>query len=736
MTFQNFTLDIDADGIALVTWNMPGRSMNVIDAKVGHELSSIVEKVTTDAAIKGAVITSGKDTFCGGADLSMLETQNRAYAELKKSQGEEAANARLFEEVRNLSLIFRRIETCGKPWVAAITGTAMGGGFELALACHHRVAADNDKARLGLPEIKVGLFPGGGGTQRVARMLQPADALQFLLKGDHIAFNRAKGMKLIDAVVPAADLVRTAKDWIKAGGTAKQPWDTDGFKLPGGPVYSKAGLTVFTPANALYRRETYDNYPAARAIMQVVYEGLQLPMDQALRVESRYFAKILRSPEAAAMIRSLFLSMQELNKGARRPAEVPANPVKKIGVLGAGFMGAGIAYASALAGIEVVLIDRDQEAADKGKAHSQKLATDQVNRGRATAADRDALLARITPTPDYAGLKDCDLIIEAVFEDRKIKEEVIAKAQAVIGKETIFGSNTSTLPITSLAASFKDPRRFVGIHFFSPVDRMMLVEIILGKKTGDAALAVALDYVRAIRKTPIVVNDSRGFYTSRVVGTYIREGQLMLAEGVPAAMIENVGRLAGMPVGPLSLTDEVAVDLAWKVLKATEADLGPGAIDPRQRALLEEMVEKRGRYGRKNGKGFYDYPQSGPKRLWPGLADLQTTKLDPDTIDVAELKHRLLAIQALESARCVQERVVTDMREADVGSILGFGYAPFTGGTISYIDGMGTGAFVALCNGLAKRHGERFKPPKLLRDMAKNGETFYGRFPPDKRKAA
>ena len=736
MTFQNFTLDIDADGIALVTWNMPGRSMNVIDAKVGEELSSIVEKVTTDAAIKGAVITSGKDTFCGGADLSMLETQNRAYAELKKSQGEEAANARLFEEVRNLSLIFRRIETCGKPWVAAITGTAMGGGFELALACHHRVAADNDKARLGLPEIKVGLFPGGGGTQRVARMLQPADALQFLLKGDHIAFNRAKGMKLIDAVVPAADLVRTAKDWIKAGGTAKQPWDTDGFKLPGGPVYSKAGLTVFTPANALYRRETYDNYPAARAIMQVVYEGLQLPMDQALRVESRYFAKILRSPEAAAMIRSLFLSMQELNKGARRPAEVPAKPVKKIGVLGAGFMGAGIAYASALAGIEVVLIDRDQEAADKGKAHSQKLATDQVNRGRATAADRDALLARITPTPDYAGLKDCDLIIEAVFEDRKIKEEVIAKAQAVIGKETIFGSNTSTLPITSLAASFKDPRRFVGIHFFSPVDRMMLVEIILGKKTGDAALAVALDYVRAIRKTPIVVNDSRGFYTSRVVGTYIREGQLMLAEGVPAAMIENVGRLAGMPVGPLSLTDEVAVDLAWKVLKATEADLGPEAIDPRQRALLEEMVEKRGRYGRKNGKGFYDYPQSGPKRLWPGLADLQTTKLDPDTIDVAELKHRLLAIQALESARCVQERVVTDMREADVGSILGFGYAPFTGGTISYIDGMGTGAFVALCNGLAKRHGERFKPPKLLRDMAKNGETFYGRFPPDKRKAA
>jgi 3-hydroxyacyl-CoA dehydrogenase/enoyl-CoA hydratase/3-hydroxybutyryl-CoA epimerase len=736
MTFQNFTFDVDADGIALVTWNMPGRSMNVIDAKVMEELTAIVERVANETGIKGAVLTSGKDAFCAGADLTMLETQSRTFTDLLKSQGEEAANKRLFDEGRKLSVIARRMETCGKPWVAAINGTAMGGGFELALACHHRIASENDKTRLGLPEIKVGLFPGGGGTQRIARMMPPADALQFLLKGDQLRLNRAKAMKLVDEVVPAAELTQKAKDWIKAGGTAKAPWDVDGFKLPGGPVYSKAGMMVFPPANALYRRETYDNYPAARAILQVVYEGLQLPMDQALRVESRYFAKILRSPEAAAMIRSLFVSMQELNKGARRPAEVPAKPIKKIGVLGAGFMGAGIAYVSAQAGIDVVLIDRDQEAADKGKAHSQKLISDQINRGRATGADRDALLARITATPDYTALADCDLIIEAVFEDRTIKEEVIAKAQAAIGKQTVFGSNTSTLPISSLAKNFKDPGRFVGIHFFSPVDRMMLVEVILGKKTGDAALAAALDYVRAIRKTPIVVNDSRGFYTSRVVGTYIREGHLMLAEGVPAAMIENVGRMAGMPVGPLSLNDEVAVDLAWKILKATEADLGPDAIDVRQKALLEEMVEKRGRYGRKNSKGFYDYPQSGPKRLWPGLADLQTTKLDPDSLDIEELKTRLLAIQALESARCVEEGVVTDMREADVGSILGFGYAPFTGGTISYIDGMGTKAFVELCKELAKHYGSRFKPGRLLRDLSSTGETFYGRFPPERRKAA
>jgi len=736
MSFQNFTFDVDADGIALVTWNMPGQSMNLIDGKTMEELAVIAERVADEAAIKGAVLTSGKDTFCGGADLTMLENLSRTFVDLSKSLGEEVATKRWFEETRKLSQIARRMETCGKPWVAAINGTAMGGGFELALACHHRVAAENDKTRLGLPEIKVGLFPGGGGTQRIARMLQPADALQFLLKGDQLRLNRAKAMKLVDAVVPPGDLVRAAKDWIKAGGKAKAPWDIEGFKLPGGQVYSKAGMMVFPPANALYRRETYDNYPAARAVMQVVYEGLQLPMDQALRVESRYFAKILRSPEAAAMIRSLFVSMQELNKGARRPAAVPAKAVKKIGVLGAGFMGAGVAYVSAQAGIDVILIDRDQETADKGKAHSQKLITDQINRGRAIAADRDALLAHITATPDYTALKDCDLIIEAVFEDRKVKEEVIAKAQAAIGSQTIFGSNTSTLPITSLAATFKDTPRFIGIHFFSPVDRMMLVEVILGKKTGDAALAVALDYVRAIRKTPIVVNDSRGFYTSRVVGTYLREGHLMLTDGVPAAMIENVGRMAGMPVGPLSLTDEVAVDLAWKILKATEVDLGPDQIDARQKTLLQEMVEKRGRYGRKNGKGFYDYPQSGPKRLWPGLADLQPTKLDPDTIDIDELKARLLAIQALETARCIEEGVVTDVREADVGSILGFGFAPFTGGTISYIDGMGAKAFVDLCNRLAKKYGDRFKPCKLLRDMAKKGDSFYQRFPPEKRKAA
>jgi 3-hydroxyacyl-CoA dehydrogenase / enoyl-CoA hydratase / 3-hydroxybutyryl-CoA epimerase len=733
----NFKIDVDADGIALITWDMAERSMNVITTSVIEELGALVDKVTADAAIKGAIVTSAKDAFCGGADLTMLEGMGAVFANLVRTKGEEAAAAFVFEESRKLSQLYRRLETSGKPWVCALNGTAMGGGFELALACHHRIASDNPKTRLGLPEIKIGLFPGAGGTQRVARMLQPADALQFLLKGDQLKVDRAKAMKLIDAVVPQADLITAAKDWIKAGGKTKAPWDTEGFRLPGGPVYSKAGMMTFPAANAIYRRETYDNYPAARAILQVVYEGLQLSMDAALRVESRWFAKILRSREAAAMIRSLFVSMQDLNKGARRPANEPPTSLKKIGVVGAGFMGAGIAQVSAGAGLQVVLIDRDQETADKGKAGLHKALSDRVMKGRMKGGERDELLARITPSADYNALKDCDLVIEAVFEDRKVKSDVIAKIQAVIGENAIFASNTSTLPISSLASEFKEPERFVGIHFFSPVDRMMLVEIILGKQTGNKALAAALDYVRAIRKTPIVVNDSRGFYTSRVVGTYIREGHLMLTEGIPAAMIENVGRMAGMPVGPLSLNDEVAVDLAWKILKATEADLGAKAVDPRQKKLLEEMVEKRGRFGRKNGKGFYDYPANGPKKLWPDLVELQPKKLlDPEKIDIEDMKLRLLGIQALETARCFEEKVLTDVREADVGSILGFGFAPFTGGTLSFIDGMGTKRFVEVCRKLEKKYGPRFAPNKLLIDLAAKDEGFYRRYAPTKRKEA
>ncbi len=449
-------------------------------------------------------------------------------------------------------------------------------------------------------------------------------------------------------------------------------------------------------------------------------------MDLALKVESRYFAQILRTKEAAAMIRTLFLSMGELNKGARRPRDVPPATLRKVGVVGAGFMGAGVAYVSAQAGFDTVLIDRSQEAAEKGKAHAHALMTGQINKGRAKTADRDALLSRITATADYAALEGCDLVIEAVFEDPAIKAEVIGKIEAVIGPDAVFASNTSTLPITGLARHSRRPELFVGIHFFSPVEKMMLVEVIKGGATSDRAVAVAVDFVRALKKTPIVVNDSRGFFANRCVGAYLLEGHKMLAEGVPPAMIESAGRQAGMPVGPLSLNDEVALDLILKIARATEAQVGPDAVDPAQTWILTEMVEKRGRLGRKNRKGFYDYPEGAPKRLWPGLAELQPTRLAPEDVDFTELKHRLLVVQAVEAARTVGEGVVTDPREADVGSILGFGFAPFTGGVLSYIDFMGVPEFVALARYLESRHGERFAVPDSLVEMAENGRTFYG----------
>ncbi|GJD88126.1 Fatty acid oxidation complex subunit alpha [Methylobacterium hispanicum] len=726
MDLKNFRFETDADGVALATWDMPGRSMNVITEGVMDDLAQIVQIVSEDAAIKGCVITSGKDNFSGGADLTMLQGLGRAYEELRATAGEEAAMVRFFEESRRLSLLFRRLETCGKPFAAAISGICLGGAFELALACHHRVASDDPKTRVGLPEIKVGLFPGGGGTQRVARLMQTGDALQMLFKGEQIRPQMAKGMGLVHAVAPKDEIVAQAKAWILGGGSAVAPWDVPKFKAPSGKVYSPAGMMIWPPANAIYRRETHDNYPAAKAILASVYEGLQLPMDLALKVESRYFAMILRTSEAQAMIRTLFISMGELNKGARRPKDVPPTALKRVGVVGAGFMGAGVAYVSANAGLDVVLIDQSIEAAEKGKAYAHKLVTDQINRGRAKTADREALLARITTSADYADLRDCELVIEAVFEDPKVKAEVIRQVEAAIGPDAIFASNTSTLPISGLAEASARPEQFVGIHFFSPVEKMMLVEIIRGRATGDRAVATALDYVRAVKKTPIVVNDSRGFFANRCVTAYLLEGHKMLLEGVPPAMIESAGRQAGMPVGPLSLNDEVALDLGLKIARATEAQLGPDAVDPGQKQLLVELVENQGRLGRKNRKGFYDYPEGAPKRLWPGLKDLQPTHLDPDAVDFAELKHRLLVVQALEAARTVGEGVVVDPREADVGSILGFGFAPFTGGALSYIDFMGAQTFVALAQSLEAKHGARFSVPENVLAMARDGGTFYG----------
>ncbi|WP_457941189.1 FAD-dependent oxidoreductase [Mesorhizobium sp. 10J20-29] len=729
MTYTNFTVDTDADGIALVTWDMPEKSMNVFTEEVMRELDAIVDATVADEKVKGVVFTSGKDSFSGGADITMLQKMLKAFARDKAKDPEKAAKA-LFDNAGYMSGLFRKIETCGKPWVSAINGTCMGGAFELSLACHGRVAADSDRVKMALPEVKIGIFPGAGGTQRVPRLTDQQQALQMLTSGQSLTPKKAKAMGLIHEIAAPENLVEAAKAMIKGGLKPVAPWDEKGFRLPGGQVYSAAGANLWPAAIAILRRETYGNYPAAAAILKCVYEGLLVPFDTGLRIEQRYFTEIMQTKEAAAMIRSLFVSLQELNKGARRPAGEPETKFKKIGVIGAGFMGAGIAYVTAKAGIPVVLIDRDMEAAEKGKAHSEGLVAAAVKKGRSTAEDGERLLSLITPSADYADLDGADLVIEAVFEDSGVKKLATGNAEAVLKSSAVFASNTSTIPITALAKNSARPKNFIGIHFFSPVDRMMLVEIILGKKTGDKALATAIDYVRAIKKTPIVVNDTRGFYVNRCVLRYMSEAYKMLIEGVPAPMIENAARAAGMPVGPLALTDETAVDLAQKIMKQTIRDLGEKAVDPAQMQLIDTMVDTHGRFGRKNGKGFYDYPAKPAKKsLWPGLRDLYPQKA-ADDIDYEELKQRLLVVIALEAARVMEEGIVTDPREADVGSILAFGFAPFTGGALSYIDSIGAAGFVAIAKCLQKKYGAEFKAPKLLVDMAAKGETFYQRFDP------
>jgi len=732
---ENFKIDIDADGIATVVFDVPGRSMNTLTSSVMAELPKLVEAIKTDDAIKGAVITSGKASgFCAGADLGDM-----AGGVLSGAGDLQAA----FDAGWRINGAFRALETCGKPVAAAINGLALGGGLEFTLACHYRVVGDNPKIQLGLPEIKVGLFPGGGGTQRLTRLIGVQGAMMAMTAGSSWKPNDAKGAGVVHEVVPAGTEVEAAKAWIKGGGKAVQPWDDKGFKQPGGGPYHPAGIQSFLVGNAMIRKQSYGNYPAAMNLMRAVYEGVQVPMDAALRIETRYFIKTLMTPQAQAMIRSLFLSKQELDKGAVRPAGIAKSDPKKVTVLGAGMMGAGIAYVQVMAGIETVLIDQTQEAADKGKAHVEELLKKRLSRGQMTQETFDAALAMVTATTDYAHVKGSDLVVEAVFESREIKADVTKRAEAQLEKGAIFGSNTSTLPITGLAEASVRPEDFIGIHFFSPVDKMMLVEIIMGEKTSQEALAKALDYVLKIRKTPIVVNDSRGFYTSRCFSTFLMEGMAMLDEGYSPVLIDNVGRMTGMPRGPLEMHDDVALDLSYKIAKQTKLDLGAEYVPNAGEALVATMVEG-GRFGRKNGKGFYDYPaeKGAPKTLWAGLADLAPTTKANDQAEepsalayIEELKTRLLYRQAVEVARCWEEGVIDDPREADLGAILGWGFAPWTGGPITLIDQTGLKQFVETADRLAATYGDRFKVPQLLRDMAAKGETFYGSFA-GKQKAA
>ncbi|HCK84975.1 MAG TPA: 3-hydroxyacyl-CoA dehydrogenase [Hyphomonadaceae bacterium] len=723
---ENFKLDVDSDGIALITFDVPGRSMNTITAAVVKDLFEIAARLKSDAAIKGAVIASGKQSgFCAGADLGEM---NERGAASPKSAEEKLKSQ--FDTSFMLNRVYRELETCGKPVAAAIEGLALGGGLEMTLACHYRVVADNPKIKLGLPESKVGLLPGAGGTQRLPRLIGVQNAAMMILQGADKSPQEAKGLGFVNEVVPAGTTIEAAKAWVKANPKAVAPWDVKGYRVKDGP-FSPSGAMITIGGNAMVSKQTNLNYPAQRNILSCIYEGVQVPFDAALRIESRYFVKTANTPQAKGMIRSLFISMQALAKGGNRPAGVPESKVKKVAVIGAGLMGAGIAYVQAKAGVETVLIDVSMENAEKGKDYSKKIVEKDVGRGRTTKEKGDALLALIKPSTDYNDIKGADLVIEAVFENPALKAEITKKAEAVLGESAVFGSNTSTLPITGLAEASVRPKNFIGIHFFSPVERMGLVELIRGKETTDETVAKAIDYVLKIKKTPIIVNDFRGFYTSRCFGTYPAEGVEMLMEGIAPAIIENVGRQCGMPMGPLEVSDSVGLDTALKIGK-TNAELSQQDYkkDPRAN-LLSWIVEDKGRVGRKGGKGYYEYGEDGkPTRIWPGISERIEAKVKecPPALK-EELTKRFLFRQCIEVARCFEEGVITDPRDADVGSILAWGFAPYSGGCISYMDLFwGAKKFVEEADRLADQYGDRFRPNKLLRDMAAKGESFYERF--------
>ena len=723
----DFTYDLHDDGVAVITWDVPGKSMNVLTREAFELVEGFLDKALADEAVKGIVITSGKDTFAGGMDLNVL-------ASIRDSSGDDPAPA-LFEFIMNGHRILRKIERAGmdpktnkggKPIACAIPGLCAGIGTEIALACHRRIMADTQKGRIGLPEILVGLFPGAGGTTRYSRMVGAMAAAPVLLEGRMLAPNKAKSAQLIDEVVEPEALLDRAKEWVLGASDADivKPWDQKGWKMPGGAPYHPQGFMTFVGASAMINGKTKGVYPAAKALLSSIYEGAMVPFDTALRVEARYFTSILMNPTSSAMIRSLFLNKEALEKGANRP-EIEDQKVGKVGVLGAGMMGAGIAYVSANAGIEVVLIDQAQDAADRGKAYSEGILDKGISRKKVMPEKKDEVLGRITATTDLQALKGCDLIVEAVFEDMGVKAEMTKKVEAIVGDDCIFATNTSTLPISDLAKASVRPEQFIGIHFFSPVDKMLLVEIIKGRDTGGRAVAKALDFVRQLRKTPIVVNDARFFYANRCIIPYINEGIRMVGEGVAPALIENAAQLLGFPVGPLQLVDETSVDLGVKIAKATRAGMGDAYPDGAVDDVLFWMADE-GRLGRKSKAGFYAYDDAGKRAgLWSGLGDRYP--LSDDQPELAEVQNRLMMAQVLEAVRALEEGVLEDIREGDVGAILGWGFAPWSGGPFSWLDMIGAERAVEICEGL-QSHGPRFATPALLAEMASTGATFYGRF--------
>jgi len=702
----------DADGIVTLTMDMPGRSMNVLNDELSRPLAEAIARIENDAAIKGVIITSGKKEFLAGADIEGLYKNTDVKL--------------VYDIAEAYKALLRRLEKCGRPVVAALNGTALGGGLELAMACHYRIAVDNPKAKFGLPEVKLGLLPGGGGTQRLPRLIGIQASLPLMLEGKELRADQAKQQGIVNEVVKdGAEMLARAKAWCLANPKPVQPWDDKKFKWPGGDSKSPANAQMWAIAPSMADAKSQGNYPALTNIMSCVFEGGIVDFDSGCRIESRYFANLGVSQVSKNMIGTLWFQLNAINKGKSRPEGFEKSTVKKLGILGAGMMGAGIAYVSAKVGMEVVLLDSTVEAAEKGKGYSAGLLDKAIKKGRETPAGKGVFLDRIKPTADYKDLEGCDLVIEAVFEDRAIKADVTKKTESVIPATATFASNTSTLPITGLAKASVRPEQFIGLHFFSPVDKMPLVEIIVGEKTSKATLAKGFDYVQQIKKTPIVVNDSRGFYTSRSFSTYVMEGLALLQDGQHPRSIEVAGVQAGMPVGPLAVHDEVSMSLSLHVMEQTRKDFAAEGKTytghPGEKAVVM-MVKELDRPGKKAGKGFYEYPQGGQKFLWPELT--KYFPLSKEQMSQQEMMDRLMFAQANEAARCYEEKVVMTVADTNIGSIFGWGFAPHQGGALQFINAYGVARFVKRAEELAAKYGPRFKPAAVLVEMAKAGKSF------------
>lgn len=704
----------DKTGIVTLTMDWPGESVNTMNDAYGPAMDEALARLESEhETLAGVILTSAKKTFFAGADLKRILALTPNDAGI------------VFSAVEQLKAQFRRIELLGRPVVAALNGTVLGGGWELALACHHRIAVNDPRIQLGLPEVTLGLLPGAGGITRMVRLLGLKEAFPYLMEGKLMKPSEAAALSLVELADDSADMMTKARQWIADNPKALQPWDVKGYRIPGGDPRSPAVVQMLTVAPAMAVAKTLGIYPAPKAIMAAAVEGTQVDFETATRVESRYLAQLATGRIAKNMISSFFVELNEIKEGGSRPQGVPGWRASKVGILGAGMMGAGIAYANATKGISCVLKDVSLASAEKGKGYTRLLTDKRVARGRMTSARQQEILDRILPTEASSDLEGCDLIVEAVFEDVALKRQVTEEAEWMMVPGGIFASNTSTLPISLLAKAAKRPANFIGLHFFSPVDKMQLVEIIRGAETSDETLARTYDYVHQLGKIPIVVNDGMGFFTSRVFGRFVSEGVGMLAEGIPAAVIENAALLAGYPVGPLAVTDELSIVFSQHIAEGfvdAVAAAGGTYDDAGAMPVQARMIDEFGRRGKAAGAGFYEYPAGAQKRLWSGLSVFGDGTSRGWDID--EIKERMLFSQAIDAIRCLQDGVLNSVRDANIGSIFGIGFPAWSGGVLRFADQYGIDAFARRADQLAVKYGQRFAPPPLLLDKVRSGGCF------------